>query len=368
MNKKWVIGLAAALMIGVMSGCGSDKEGTEKNSTESVNQEKSERINVSDYNVDDYVTLGDYSNIEVTVAAPQVVTDEEVDAQALAAYQSYTTKENGGIVDRAVAEGDTVIIDYVGKKDGVAFAGGTAQGANLTIGSGQFIDGFEDGLIGVKPGETVDLNLTFPKNYDNTDLAGAKVVFTVTVHFILPVEMKDEVVDGFGLEECRNVEELKQYCRTVLEQNAQNVYQQNLMEAAISVLAENSSFGELPEDLVAQYEEMVKEQLALNASRYGMDGATFVNLLYNADYDAFVTQNAQYSTKVILAVQALAQKEGMIAKEEDLDQRLEQLALDNGWPSLEQFLTQFDKEELRESLMYEDVAEFLLKNAKVTQQ
>lgn len=84
---------------------------------------------------------------------------------------------------RAVEEGDTVAIDYVGKKDGVAFEGGTGS-YDLTIGSGAFIDGFEDGLIGHTIGETVDLNLTFPEDYGSEDLAGQDVVFTVTINGI----------------------------------------------------------------------------------------------------------------------------------------------------------------------------------------
>ncbi|MBR5248669.1 MAG: trigger factor [Lachnospiraceae bacterium] len=370
MKKRLVIGLAVTLVMGVLSGCG--KEGVGNNGAENsagstqVNEQIQNRVNVSDLKVEDYVTLGEYNNLAVSVVAQETITDEQVDAQALAIYQNYSTKENGGVTDRAVAIGDTVIIDYVGKKDGVAFEGGTAQGADLTIGSGQFIDGFEDGLIGVKPGETVDLNLTFPENYGSTELAGAKVVFTVTVHFILPTEMKDEVVAGFGFEEFQNVKELKQYCRMGLEENAKYTYEQNLMMTVISVLADNSTFGELPKDLLAQYTESIKADLSANAAVYGVDGATFVYYFYNVDYDTFVTENAQNSTKMILAAQALAEKEGLILKEEELNQRLEQLALDNGWESLGQLLGRFDKEELRESLMYEDVVAFLLKTAQVT--
>ena len=99
-------------------------------------------------------------------------------------------------VEKSVVEsGDTVNIDFEGKKDGVAFDGGTSQGYNLTIGSGSFIDGFEDGLIGVNVGDTVDLNLTFPEGYQNADLAGQDVVFTVTVNFIC-ASNSSEMVDS----------------------------------------------------------------------------------------------------------------------------------------------------------------------------
>ena len=372
MKKKMIMSMTVALLISVLAGCGSEKEGSEQNSAEStqtqVVEEKSERINVSELNVNDYVTLGEYKNLAVTVAAPETVTDDQVDSQALAIYQNYSTKENGGVVDRAVATGDTVIMDYVGKKDGVAFDGGTAQNADLTIGSGQFIDGFEDGLIGVKPGETVDLNLTFPENYGNADLAGAKVVFTVTVHYILPIEMKDEVVAGFGIEDFQNVNELKDYCRMALEENAQNAYQQNLEGEVMTVLMDNSTFAELPEAMIAQYEETIKGNIESTAAMYGVDGATFVYYFYNVtDYDAFVNENANYSVQSMLAAQAIAEKEGLIPKEEEVNERLEKLALDNGWESLDQLLAQYDKEELKENLVYEDVIAYLLENVQITQ-
>lgn len=379
MKKRLVIGLAVTLVMGVLSGCGSDKEGvgnnSAQNSTESgveatqgqVGEAASDRVNVSELKVEDYVTLGEYKNLAVTVAAKETITDAQVEAEALAIYQNYATKENGGVTDRAVATGDTVIIDYVGKKDGVAFDGGTDEGADLTIGSGQFIDGFEDGLIGVKPGETVDLNLTFPENYGSTELAGAKVVFTVTVHYILPTEMKDEVVAGFGIEEFQNVKELKDYCRLGLEEEAQYYYQQNLEGELMAVLMENSTFAELPEAMVAQYEETIKGNIESTAAMYGVDGATFVYYFYNvSDYDAFVNENANYSGRSMLAAQAIAEKEGLIPKEEEVNERLEKLALDNGWESLDQLLSQYDKEELKENLVYEDVMAYLIENAQIT--
>ena len=96
-----------------------------------------------------------------------------------------------------VKKGDTANIDYVGKKDGVAFDGGTAQGYQLEIGSGTFIDGFEDGLVGVMPGETVDLNLTFPKEYPSEELAGKKVVFKVKVNEIKQKQSRELDEDFF---------------------------------------------------------------------------------------------------------------------------------------------------------------------------
>lgn len=130
-----------------------------------------------------YVKLGDYKGIKVDTSSDEYKEyyDEQISAD-VSSGNFYVRKEG------TVQSGDTVNIDYVGKKDGIAFEGGTAQGTDLEIGSGSFIDGFEDGLIGVETGKTVDLNLTFPESYQNTELAGAAVVFTVTVNYIATEE------------------------------------------------------------------------------------------------------------------------------------------------------------------------------------
>ena len=134
-----------------------------------------------------YVELGEYKGIKVDTTTDEF--KEFLDSVIKSDIENnelYVKKTEG-----AVADGDTANIDYVGKKDGVAFEGGTAQGYDLKIGSNSFIDGFEDGLIGVNIGDTVDLNLTFPKNYQSKELAGAAVVFTVKVNYVTTTEPLD---------------------------------------------------------------------------------------------------------------------------------------------------------------------------------
>ena len=170
MQKRLIAAIAVCALSVSAIGCGSGT-GTAKNSK------------IRSYDVEKYVTLGDYDGMEVEVAGDFDVSDDEVVDYIngmLTYYPSYEDTDK-----QTVEEGDCVNIDYEGKKDGVAFDGGTAQGYVLEIGSGTFIEGFEEGLIGVNVGDTVDLNLTFPENYQSADLAGADVVFTVTVNKIV---------------------------------------------------------------------------------------------------------------------------------------------------------------------------------------
>lgn len=160
--KKLIAVLCALMMIMSLSACGKSKR---------------ELYNVK---LSKYVELGEYKDINVDTSSDEF--KEYYDAQISSDVKNndlYETKKEG-----TVAEGDITNIDYEGKKDGVAFDGGSDKGFDLEIGSNSFIDGFEDGLIGVEIGATVDLNLKFPENYGNDELNGAEVVFTVTVNSV----------------------------------------------------------------------------------------------------------------------------------------------------------------------------------------
>ena len=178
LKRKWLAAAGLALAVCV-TGCGSGSgEG---------NGNVSEKNEIRSYEVEKYVTLGSYEGMSVEVAGDFEVSEEDVISyinDMLTYYPNYTDTDK-----QVVEDGDCVDIDYEGKKDGVAFDGGTAEGHVLEIGSDSFIDGFEDGLIGAKVGETRDLNLTFPENYQSAELAGAKVVFTVTVNKIVDKEI-----------------------------------------------------------------------------------------------------------------------------------------------------------------------------------
>lgn len=320
---------------------------------------------LKDIKVERYVTLGDYQNLTVQVDAA------EVDAQDWASfvsqlYNSNVTADNGGIVDRAVETGDTVNIDYVGKKDDVAFSGGTASGTDLTIGSGQFISGFEDGLIGVMPGETVDLNLTFPESYKNEELAGEDVVFTVTVNFIQPTEMSDEVVAGFGNANYSNVEELNQYAYDYLYSFALSSYENDVENSLIEELLNTSTFKELPEELLERYRASIETSVTESAAAYGLDVSTYTYYLYGMDEETFLDTYAERYTRQGLAFQAIANAEGLNLSDEELDQKLQDYATQAGYSSVEAFTGDLDKEEYREYFMFENVLQYLKDNAVVT--
>lgn len=225
--KRKITKILMAGLIGLqLIGCSNQtnentEEKTEEAASEVAANEETAMIYFDEINSGEYVTLGEYKGLQV-VNTVQTIGEEEVDS-----YIEYMMAAAGGeleeITDRDVVEnGDVANIDYVGKKDGVAFDGGTAEGYDLSIGSGSFIPGFEEGLVGVKKGETVDLNLTFPENYGAADLAGAEVVFTVTVNGIykeIKPEFNNDYVAGLGIENVSTTEEYRAYLKNMMEEN-----------------------------------------------------------------------------------------------------------------------------------------------------
>lgn len=376
MKKRWIaVLLAATLCSALLVGCGSSEEdsasdaanasATESDASSS-SADGSEEIVLKDVDVDKYVTLGEYKGLAVTLAAASVDDDEWNDTVEYL-YNAAVTAENGGITDRAVEEGDTVNIDYVGKKDDVAFSGGTASGAQLTIGSDSYIDGFEDGLIGVMPGETVDLNLTFPEDYSATDLAGQDVVFTVTVNFIMPTEMLDEVVAGMDIDESvTDVESLRQYVYDFLMEEAESDYETSLQNAVMDAFMANNTVTGLPDGLSARYEETARESIEDAASTYGVEADVITNYYYGMDFEDFVTTYSEEAAKQDLALQALANTEGLNISDEELEEMILEYAQAEGYDSVDEYIGDTSREYYREYFMYQRTLAYLVDNAVIT--
>lgn len=373
---KAALPLAGAALLGaLMTGCGSAAADTAESAAESVTGTETEtgteaaaedygpEAYLSGINTADYVTLGEYKGIEVSVDAP-VVTDEYLDSYIDYVLQSNMVKTE--ITDRPVEEGDIVNIDYEGKIDGVAFDGGTAQGYDLTIGSGSFIDGFEDGLIGAKKGETRDVEVTFPEDYHGTDVAGKDAVFTVTVNSIsvesLP-ELTDEFVQGLDVG-VSTVEEYRQYAYDLLMEEEQANHDAEAEVAVLEAVMEGAQLQDPPEDMTNRYYNRLIDNMTYYASMYGYDLETFLSLQGTSE-DA-VRESAVQAGKEIITMQAVADAEGLAVTDEELDKEIESNAASMGYEDVEEYRASLDVEGYREYMMSEKVLDFLLENAVVT--
>lgn len=317
--------------------------------------DREDYVGLQDLDVDQYITLADYRNMTVSAARPAV--DDETVTQ-------YINSELlvGTITDRAVREGDVTDIDFVGKKDGVAFEGGTAAGFKLTIGSGRFIPGFEDGLVGVMPGETVDLNLTFPETYQqNPDLAGQEVVFTVTVNGIdasaeydtvTPEEMK-----GMGLP-YKTKEEVWEAGKKAAEQSAEETFEANAKSAIVQKLVEESAVKEMPEYLVEEEIQNYNLYMESIAAMYGTDLETFVTTMAGIDMEEYDSETKEMCTEIVkqyLVMEAVARAEEIEVTDEMIHEKADEEAEEYGYASGDALIDEVGFTTYRMSIVQEQV-------------
>ena len=379
MKKKMLavlLTVAVSMTVVACGGKATEEQGTEavEETTETVQQDTAavEAVTavggyMKDLNAEEYVTLGEYKGVEVTLEEPEI-TEEYLDG-----YIEYVQQNNAvstPVTDRAVEMGDVVNIDYVGKIDGVAFDGGSAQGSDLTIGSGQFIDGFEDGCIGMKVGETKDVEATFPDPYkNNPDLAGKVAVFTVTVNSIsveeIP-ELTDEYVQSLSLEGCTNVEEYRAYVYDVLLEQQKESYESDKADLAYEKVAAECEFKDAPEAMVTRMNNTLTSNLSSYASMYGVDLGTYVSAMYGGtaeEYETTLLEQSKMMAQHYLMMQAIADREGLSVSDEELEEQLSQEAQDYGYETVEEYKSLVDVEAFREYLMTQKVLAFLGENA-----
>lgn len=391
MKKKLALMCMAGAVIVSMSACGGksdqDAQGTaqtiEEEQTSTTQEEhadseastevervsdREDYVGIQDLNIDEYVTLMDYKNMKVSALKPTV--DD-------AAITEYINSELliGNITDRAVQEGDVTDIDFVGKRDGVAFDGGTASGYKLTIGSGGFIPGFEDGLVGVMPGETVDLNLTFPDDYTpNPDLAGQEVVFTVTVNSIEGSAeyetVTPEAMELLGLP-YKTKEEVWEAGKKDVEKNAEDTFAANAKSAVVQKLVEESTTQSIPEYLVEEEVQNYNLYIGSIAAMYGMDLDSFVTSasgLTREEYDNEANEMCTEIVKQYLVMEAVARAEGIEITDEMIHEKADAEAAEYGYSSGDALIDEAGFTTYRMSLVQERVVDRLMEIVSVEEE
>lgn len=319
----------------------------------------------------DYVTITQYKGVEVEKQDAVKVTDEEVEQQIENIRQSNATTTE--ITDRAAQDGDIVTIDYAGKKDGVAFDGGTAEDQQLKLGSDSFIDGFEDGIIGHNIGETFDLNLTFPEDYQSTDLAGQAVVFTVTLDGIsvseVP-ELNDEFVKSVS-EKSKTVEEYKKEIKESMEKSNEESAKTALKESAWTAVMENTEVTKYPKDELSDMISTIKEQYQSMAEYYNLEFADFLTQYLNMDEETFnteATKVAKEQVKQNLAVDLIIKKAKIDVSDKVMNKKYKEYAKNYGYDSadaLKEAMKEAGNEKNLEQMVKLDlVQEWVAENCK----
>ena len=311
------------------------------------------------------VKLGAYKDLEVSVEASKEVTDEEVDAKL--------ENERKNLAELVVKEGaaengDTVVIDFVGSVDGVEFDGGKGENHSLELGSGQFIPGFEDQLVGAKAGDEVEVKVTFPEDYQAADLAGKAAVFVTKVNEVKAKEvpaLDDELAKDLD-DEVETLDELKAKYRKELEAAKEIAFDDAVEGAALDLAVENAEIVELPAEMVEDEVHRAMNEFMGNMQRQGISPEMYFQITGTTQEDLHKQYEAEAEsrTKTNLVVEAVAKAEGFEATEEEINAEIEQLAADYNMP-VEQVRNLLSPEMLKHDITVKKAVNVITSTAKV---
>ena len=377
MKKKTAVLILCALMAAGLAACGgssgenSSSVSGESTGTSTVSSSSQEDAIMSipleegdDWKLEDCIVLGDYKGLRLTKTVGQV-TEEEVDSY----IQSQATAEEVTDENAAVQDGDTVNIDYVGKIDGKEFDGGSAQGSVLVVGSDTFIDGFEDGLIGMKKGETRDLNLTFPDDYGNTDVAGKAVVFTVTLNSISRAPEQDDAwVSSYTDGKYTSMDDYRAYMKESLQEGNDEAADQQLNSDAWEQIEKTCTFLKLPKSYVEEGSEEFEKNVTSQAEQYNATLDDFItqNGLTAEEYKTRKEQYGRYTAESRLLLEALMQAEQLADDSQEYKDALAET--EKAWGMTEDALKeQYGEDTLKQYVETQMVLDKVIGYAEVTE-
>ncbi len=315
-----------------------------------------------------YVKLGDYKGVEYTLDVAEV-TDDDIDSKIDSFLDGL--KETEDITDRAVQKGDTVNIDYVGTKDGKAFDGGTAEGYDLEIGSGSFIDGFEDGLIGHEIGEKVSLDLTFPKDYQSKDLAGQDVNFEVTINSIkvskVPTLSDKLVADNT---EYDTIDAYKESIRKELEASNEESATKQAKSDVFKKVVDNSEITGYDEKEVDDLIDKEFKSFKETAQTYESYGYSYEDVLASNGYSSEdelkegITQYVKDYLNQVMVLYCIADKENITVSSKEIDSKVKEYMDTYSVKTEDEVYDYFGEDYFEISILSEKVMDFLMENAK----
>ena len=331
MKKNYMIPFAVLLSVVSLAGCGKKDENPYSK----------------------YVTLGEYTGMTVDRIV-STISDEDVQSEIQ--NDLYADADFKEVTDRGAQDGDTVNIDYTGTIDGEEFEGGSDTDYDLELGSGTFLEDFESGIIGMKTGETKEISVTFPDEYDGT-LDGQTAVFSVTVNSISEVILPDYndayVKENYGFDTIADFE-------ASVKEDLQSQYDDDATYTAcadaLSMAVDNATFDGYPEDMYNTAKEQMESENQVFAEQLGIEWAD----LAGDDYD--IEEDVLNNVHEELVVYAIAAKEKLEVTDDEFN-----TFVDDNWEmyeydTKEDFLKDNSEEDLRYSLLYQKVLDFLGEN------
>ena len=360
-NMKKIIkaGICVAAAAMIMTGCGNKNQNAESSSaaveeTASAPTE-TETKSEEELHDEESVTLGDYKNLTFS-AKEEEVTDAQIETRLKELCAEYPVTIEG----RPAQEGDTANIDYSGTKDGEAFAGGTAEGYDLKLGSGTFIDGFEDGVIGMNVGDEKDLNLKFPDNYSSADLAGQEVVFHVKLNQLkseADSKVDDDLAKRYYNDDTATLDQLKEEVRAELQAEADSQFFNAAGSELLNEVINNSEVTADP-DAVDDMFNQLKNTYSSYASSYGLEFDQFLSMFLGTDEDG-LRDTAENLVKQQIILNAIQAEEKLSATDEQKDK----LAVMNYFKNAAQMITTYGEDSANQIFDMGAVYYYLIDNS-----
>lgn len=373
MKRKILLTVLAMCVVLTAAACGNENKvtekrteasGTEQNGEDAAEiEEKKESRSASDTrlvsvkNIDDYIKIAEYKGIDLEVAVQQI-TEQDIQNQI-----DYDLEENPVEVSDGAQMGDLVTVNFVGTKDGVAFDGGTANNYDMVLGEAYMIDGFEDGIVGMKKGETRELNLTFPEDYYVESLAGQPVVFKVTVQTVRrTAELNDEWIVSMG---AANEEEYRANVKAQLEEEAAETAEDNAIYTAWQELVNASEIIEFPQDdidtAMGEYKEIIEDYAA--QADMEMDAFLESQGYTTEEFESQCQEYAEMKVKQNLIVQGIMDKEGLGLDDEECLAFQNDLVENFGVQDLAELIDLYGQVAVDESIGLMRVEKFILDHA-----
>lgn len=354
MRKTLFLAAVLGFSVIVSAGCGNTN-----NSGDSLSDTEMLEEAAFDYNVSDYVTLGEYKNLAIRYPVP-VVTDDDVE-MSVEEFLDENTEYNE-ISNRPAQDGDFINIDFTGTIDGKEFDGGTAQDYEFTLGQEEFLADFEANVIGKNTGETFTFQMVFPDDYDE-DLSGKTAEFTVTLNSISEVvvpEYNDELVKK--LTEYDTVAAYEDSLREELLLSAQEESASSAGDEALEKAVENAAIHGYPQAL---YDVCYNETMEQYQSYADMFGVEFDEFMSDFMEDGDVESETLNWVNEILVSQAIAEQEGFEITDDNYKSEAESLAVEYEYDSVDDFIADYGVLSVRAMLVRDKAIAFLYENAKI---
>lgn len=367
MKKRIYLAMLAACLALTVTGCGeSGKTGTDTAETQENSDGKTVEAGVSRLvsvdNVDKYITLGEYKGL-ILDNTVEVITDDDVQARI-----DQELQDKAEAVSDGAQEGDLVTVNYVGTIDGETFDGGTANNYDFIIGNGGMFQEFEQGVVGMKKGETKEISIDFPSDYSDSTLAGKKADYKVTVQNVRRApELTDEWVTKNT--DYTTVEEYREGTRKTLEKESRESAGEVLKNTAWNTVLENTEVKEYPEADVENAISEFRKSMEVYAKQADMTLEEFVES-QGISKDAFDEQSRQYAegkVKQNLIVQGIMDAEGLSLDDKESLKVQEELVKQMAAANLAELVDTYGQSYVDESVGLLRVEDFIVKNAEISE-